>query len=82
MSVKVITKNTDKISTKPFPKIMSNIFRSVVLFSKPGHGTLLMPVLKTHNQLFGDSQTVGFYSDGWDMSGFTDYIGEISLSND
>lgn len=58
-----------------FPKLMqSSRTGTIVLFREPCVGTVVADP--------SSALPLGYYSDGWDKSLFTDFHGKIELSND
>lgn len=69
----------DKISVKPFPKLMIDTYNTeedgtIVLFTNEGFGTVIRAVPYKN--------ALGHYRDNWPMSHFQDFDGEITLSNE
>lgn len=71
MSVKSTTSN--KITSTPYPKLMGTHGGLIVLFCRPKCGTVVVQI--------NPSATVGYYSEDWEMSHFTDYMGSVTLEN-
>lgn len=72
--MKAKVKNKKSPSVTPFPKLMISNGGNLVLFKAPSRGTLVSPS-KTNNE------EAGHTSDYWAMSGFKDFHGKVTLSN-
>ena len=71
----VINEKQDVKIEKPFPKLMRSInTNSVVLFKDNKKGTIIFET--------ASSEHLGYFCGSWDMDVFTDFEGEIALSND
>ena len=71
VQVKGLTPKSDK----PFPKLMSTKNGYVVFFVEDGKGLCLaIPS--------GFQDKIGDFDEAWNMAGFTDFEGSITLSND
>lgn len=73
--MKVTVNNTTPTQEKPFPKLMCTSDGYVVFFLQKNEGICLQKAASSCDK-------VGNYSEGWNMDGFTDFNGSITLSND
>ena len=67
-------KEVESKEEKPFPKIMkSSVTGKVILFQSPGKGVLV------HGH--SGAANIGEFHGYWEMSGFQDFDGEVTLKN-
>ena len=73
MSIKVTIGESKTQEEKPFPKLMSTEYGTIVLMVKYGCGV----VVHERSYCYG----VGHYSEHWQPKSFTDYNEPITLQN-
>jgi hypothetical protein len=67
-----ITVNQIRPATLPFPKLMKHTSGIIVLFQQSGKGVVVAET---------PAYPLGSYSDNWVMTNFSDFQGEVTLSN-
>lgn len=74
MKSTLINKEENEIKYPCLMATHSSYGSKVVLFTNKGFGMVVYSE--------GDQLPIGFYSEAWDISGFTPFDGKLELSND
>ena len=72
------TKRIDTPKENEFPKLMISDYNGVILLATDEDGNYLKGMILDSN---GGSNIVGKWSDGWIKGYFSDYPGQVILSN-